>query len=91
MTEHEKALAEELYRIAPDIELDEIDRSADLREEFDIDSMDFLKLVTALGKRYEIDIPETDYDQLGTYEAIAHYLAGGQASREGGGCSICRR
>ncbi|WP_394177588.1 acyl carrier protein [Yoonia maritima] len=75
MNEHEKALADELYRIAPDIGLDDIDRSADLREEFDIDSMDFLKLVTALSKRYEIDIPEADYDQMGSFDAIARYLA----------------
>ena len=74
MTEHETALAEELHRIAPDIGLDEIDRSADLREEFDIDSMDFLKLVTALGKRYGIDMPESDYYKMGSFDAFALYL-----------------
>src|SRR5574338_1658241 len=58
------ALAEELHRIAPDIELAEIDREADLREQFDLDSMDFLNLVTALHKRYGIPIPQCDYPRL---------------------------
>ena len=75
MTEHETSLAQELRLIAPDITLDEIDRTADLREEFDIDSMDFLRLVTALGKRYGIDIPEADYDRMDSFDAIASYLA----------------
>ena len=39
------ALAEELNRIAPDVSLADIDLAGDLREEFDIDSMDFLTLV----------------------------------------------
>jgi len=68
------ALTEELYRIAPDIEIDEIDRSEDLRDEFDIDSMDFLNLVTALGKRFGHDMPEADYDRMRTFDDLAAYL-----------------
>lgn len=70
------ALAEELHRIAPDIEVVEIDRTQDLREEFDIDSMDFLTLVTALGKRFGLDMPETDYPKMQSYEALLAYLRG---------------
>ena len=72
--EIETALREELHRIAPDIEIDEIDRDADLREEFDIDSMDFLNLVTALGKRLGAEMPEADYPRMGTFEALKAYL-----------------
>ena len=36
--EAEVALAEELRRIAPDVDVAAIDRNGDLREEFDIDS-----------------------------------------------------
>ncbi|MDJ0822943.1 MAG: acyl carrier protein [Paracoccaceae bacterium] len=70
----ETALAEELHRIAPDIELDDVDMSADLREEFDIDSMDFLNLVTALGKRFGLEMPEADYAQMDSFDALAGYL-----------------
>ncbi len=67
-------LAEELHRIAPDIDPSEIDRAADLREEYDIDSMDFLTLVTALGKRLSLEMPEADYDQMQSVDALAKYL-----------------
>lgn len=74
MTEYETALAEELFRIAPDVGLDEVDRAANLRDEFDIDSMDFLKLLSALGKRFDIPMPEADYDQMGSFDALAAYV-----------------
>lgn len=68
------ALAEELHRIAPDIDLADIDREADLREQFDIDSMDFLNLVTALHKRYGLPIPQSDYPRLMTFAGALAYL-----------------
>ena len=69
------AIANELARIAPDIPLDEVDRSGDIRDEFDIDSMDFLKLITALGKRYELPMPEADYGKMGTFDDLSAYIA----------------
>lgn len=68
------ALADELYKIAPDVPLDAIDQSADLREEFDIDSMDFMRLVAALGKRFELPMPEADYPQMESFDAMVDYL-----------------
>ena len=73
--EIEAALAEALKRIAPDMDLADIDKEGNLREEFDIDSIDFLNLVTALGKRFTLPIPEEDYPRLGSFSAIADYLA----------------
>lgn len=71
----EAALAEELHRLAPDITLSDIDRTADLREQFDIDSMDFLNLVTALSKRFGIPIPDADYPRLASFSSAVDYLA----------------
>lgn len=68
------AVADELGKIAPEIDIDLIDGSADLREEFDIDSMDFLTFVTALHERMGIDIPEADYAKLGSLDATVSYL-----------------
>lgn len=73
--EIEAAIGAELNRIAPDIDLGDIDRGEDLREEFDIDSMDFLTLVTSLGKKFNIDMPEADYDQMGSFDALVDYVA----------------
>lgn len=70
---------EELGNIAPEIEADEIDPSADLREEMDIDSMDFLNLVIALHERLGVDIPEADYGKLASIDAMVDYLRAKQA------------
>tara|TARA_R110002096_G_scaffold432240_1_gene648600 strand:+ start:9736 stop:9981 length:246 start_codon:yes stop_codon:yes gene_type:complete len=74
-SEFEVILNEELRRIAPDIDANTIDREANLREEFDIDSMDFLNLVTALSSRVQTEMPETDYPHMMTYDAMVAYLA----------------
>lgn len=70
----ENVLTAELTRIAPDIDLSDIDRAGDLREEFDIDSIDFLNLVTALAKRFGLDMPEADYPQMDTFDHLRDYL-----------------
>lgn len=76
MTDHDisTVLAEELHRIAPDISLEDIDPTEDLRDEFDIDSMDYLTLVTALGRRFGLEMPETDYPKMRSFNALADYL-----------------
>lgn len=77
MTEAEArdVLADELGRIAPDIDLDDVDPAEDLRDAFEIDSMDFLNLVTALSHRLGIAIPEADYPSLASMDEAAAYLA----------------
>ena len=75
MTETETLLRTELRRIAPDIDVEEIDRDEDLREELDIDSLDFLNLVTALGKALSAPMPEADYPKMGTFNDMLAYLA----------------
>jgi acyl carrier protein len=68
-------VAAELRRIAPDIDFADVDQNADLREQFDIDSMDFLNLVIALGKRFALPIPETDYPRMASVSGLVDYLA----------------
>jgi len=67
-------IKQELNNIAPEVDLANIDPAADLREAADIDSMDFLNLVTALHHRTGIDVPETDYPKLVTLSGIVAYL-----------------
>jgi acyl carrier protein len=59
-------LIDELGRIAPEIDATGLDSDVDLREELDIDSMDFLNLIAALQERLDLDIPEIDYPNLAT-------------------------
>jgi len=69
-----EALIKHLGRIAPEIDIDTIDTKADLRDEFDIDSIDFLNLVTALGREFSLPMPEADYDQMQSFDSLLTYL-----------------
>ncbi len=67
-------LIETLGGIAPEADLSRLDPKADLREELDIDSLDFLNAVIALHERLKIDIPERDYRRLSTLGGAIEYL-----------------
>jgi acyl carrier protein len=68
-------LIDELGRIAPETDASRLDPNAELRDELDIDSMDFLNLVTALSERLNVDIREIDYPKLATFSHAVDYLA----------------
>ncbi len=65
-----------LTDVAPEIERDKIDPRVDLRDQFDLDSMDFLNFVLGLHKALAVDIPEADYRKIGTLDGCIAYLAG---------------
>ncbi len=41
----------------------------------DIDSMDFLRLLTTLAERTGVDVPEADYPKVQTLDDLAAYLS----------------
>jgi len=45
-----------------------------LRDQLDLDSMDFLDIVMELRKRHQLQIPEEDYPHLATLNSCAMYL-----------------
>lgn len=46
-----------------------------LREQLDLDSMDFLDIVMELKKRHKIEVPQEDYPRLATMQSCVEYLA----------------
>jgi acyl carrier protein len=76
MTEAEvrKTILDTLGDIAPEADLAALAPGKDLREELDIDSMDFLNFVVALHEKLGVDIPEADYPQLVTLDRAVDYL-----------------
>ncbi len=64
-----------LRRIAPEADASRIDPDESLREQLDIDSMDFLNFLIALHEAVGVDIPESDYSRLATVRSIVEYLA----------------
>jgi acyl carrier protein len=67
-------LARLLRGIAPDIDLDEIDRATPLTEAAELDSMDILNLVDALYDETGINVPERDYPQITTVDGFVAYV-----------------
>ncbi len=45
-----------------------------LRDQLDLDSMDFLDIVMELRKRHKLQIPEEDYPQLASLDSCVNYL-----------------
>lgn len=64
-----------LGNIAPEADLGTIDASADLREQLDIDSVDFANFVIGLHTELGVDVPEVDYPKLSALDACVDYLA----------------
>lgn len=46
-----------------------------LREQLDLDSMDFLDIVMELKKRHKIEVPQEDYPKLATMKSCVEYLS----------------
>lgn len=66
---------EKLRQVAPDIDPKQLDPTAPIRDQYDFDSMDFLNFAIALGREFQMDIPEKDYAELQSLEGAVGYLA----------------
>ena len=55
-------------------ELENIDDETPLREQLDLDSMDFLDIVMELKKRHKIEVPQEDYPHLASLKSCVEYL-----------------
>jgi acyl carrier protein len=63
-----------LLEVAPEADPAAIDPAVALRDQLDIDSMDFLTFLEALAERTGVEIPESDYDQVATLDGCVHYV-----------------
>ncbi len=68
-----------LTEIAPEADESSLDPTADLVEQLDIDSMDFLNVIVAINERTGIEIPERDYPRLATLNDAVAYLVAAEA------------
>ena len=60
--------------IDEDAEMEGLKADQPLRDQLDLDSMDFLDIVMELRKRYKLQIPEADYPELATLDSCVNYL-----------------
>jgi acyl carrier protein len=76
MTKEEvkSVLMEIVAEIIPDEDLTNLKGDIPIREQVELDSMDFLDIIMELRKRYGIEVPEDDYIHLATLDSSVAYL-----------------
>ena len=69
------AMFEALGSVAPEADPATIDPERPLRDQVDLDSMDFLNVIIRLSELLGVAVPEKDYAKLGSVNAAVDYLA----------------
>lgn len=64
-----------IAKIAPDVDITTLPGDVDFREEAELDSMDFIGVLTAVQEAIGVEVPEIDYPSIITVDAFADYLA----------------
>jgi acyl carrier protein len=73
-TDIRNVVLRQLGAIAPEADLEQLDAKVSLREQLDIDSVDFLNFVIAVHKELHVEIPEKDYPKLMSIQGCVDYL-----------------
>ncbi len=76
------AIKDIITTIAPDEDVSNLTNSERLRDQIDLDSMDFLDIVMELRKLYGVQIPEEEYKELATLDGCVNYLMSSLADKE---------
>jgi acyl carrier protein len=63
-----------LTTIAPEVDPDDIRDDILLRDQVDLDSMDWLSFLRGIHRKLHVDIPETDYASLRTLADVVGYV-----------------
>jgi len=69
-----QAIVDIITDIVPDEDCSDLDPAEKLRDQLDLDSMDFLDIVMELRKQYGVEVPEADYPRLETLDSCVEYL-----------------
>lgn len=73
-TEVRQVVLDIIADVALDDDLSNIKDNVALREQLDLDSMDFLDIVMELKKRHKVEVPQEDYGHLATLDSCVAYL-----------------
>jgi acyl carrier protein len=65
----------ELKKIAPELEEGDVAPGRLLRDQVDLDSMDWLNFLIAVHQRFGVEIAEADYAALDTLDRICELVA----------------
>jgi acyl carrier protein len=63
-----------LSELAPEVDVHALKTDLRLRDQVDLDSLDFLNFLIGIDEQLGVDIPESDYAKLASLESIYSYL-----------------
>ena len=63
-----------LAQLAPEADMSELRPNVRIRDQLDLDSMDFLNFLIAVDAELNVDIPEADYPKLRALDDIVAYI-----------------
>jgi acyl carrier protein len=63
-----------LAEIAPELDPSALAGGVPLRDQVDLDSMDFLNYLISIHMTFDVEIPESDYDRLATLDDLVAYV-----------------
>ncbi|HET7139123.1 MAG TPA: acyl carrier protein [Arthrobacter sp.] len=69
------AVHQAIGQVAPDLQPEDLSGDARLRQDLELDSLDFLRLVEVIDNATGVDIPERDYPEVATVQGLIAYVA----------------
>lgn len=69
------AIIEQILIVAPDVDEADIIPDKNIQRSLEIDSFDFLKILTALNDVLGVAVPESDYARVDTLEHMTGYFS----------------
>lgn len=64
-----------INEVAPDVDTEGLDGSSRLRQDLELDSLDFLRLLEVLAQSTGVSTPEDDYADLTSVQRLVDYIA----------------
>ncbi len=69
-----------LGRVAPEADPARLDPARPVREQLDLDSIDFMRFLVELHKETGVDVPESAYAEVASINGCVNYMASRLAS-----------
>jgi acyl carrier protein len=70
-----QAVLDVLRQIAPEADVSRLEPDKAIRDQLDVDSIDFMRLLIGVNERLHVDIPEADYPKVATIQGMVEYIA----------------
>jgi acyl carrier protein len=74
VTDIRASVLDALTEVAPEIDPAALDHARPLRDQVELDSMDFLFFLTSLADRTGVEVAEGDYDQVRSLDDLVGYV-----------------